>query len=77
MGSFMRQTEWVRNFISNSGGRRFVITLGNAAVSTFLLMNGYLSGELYRDLIIVTTAVYIGANTTQKFKKGADGGEGL
>lgn len=74
---FIKETEWVRNFISNSGGRRFVITIGNAVVSTYLLMGGYLSGEIYRDLIIVTTAVYIGANTTQKFKKGADGGEGL
>ncbi len=75
--SFFKSTEWVRSFISNTGGRRFVITLGNAAVSTYLLMGGYLSGEIYRDLIIVTTAVYIGANTTQKFKKGADSGEGL
>lgn len=60
----------IRKTISNTGGRRFLMVLGNAIISTYLLMAGYLSDAIYRDLIIATTAVYIGASTAQKFRKG-------
>lgn len=61
--------EFLRNLLSNTGGRRFLLTVGNAIVCTWLLVNDHLSPEMYRDLIIATTSVYIAANTTQKFKK--------
>lgn len=60
----------IRKAISSTGGRRFVMVLGNAAISTYLLMAGYISDAIYRDLIIATTAVYIGASTAEKFRKG-------
>lgn len=60
---------FLRSLLSNTGGRRFLLTVGNSIVCTWLLTQQYLSGEMYRDLIIATTAVYIAANTTQKFSK--------
>lgn len=67
--------QFIRDLISNIGGRRFVLVIGNALICTYLLMNGYISEGIYRDLIISTTAVYIAANTTQKFKKDQPSGD--
>lgn len=50
------------------GGRRFLMTLGCAGICTALLVNGYLSDIVFRDIIIGTVAVYIAGNTAQKLR---------
>lgn len=58
----------VRNWIANLGGRRFLLCVGSSIVCTYLIMNGFISEGIYRDLIIATVAVYIAGNTAQKMK---------
>lgn len=50
------------------GGRRFLLTVGCAWVNTALLMGGYISESIYRDIIIATVAAYITGNVVQKIK---------
>lgn len=57
----------VNRILSTYGGRRFVLTVGAAFISTALLIHGYLTEIVYRDLILATVAAYISANTTQKY----------
>lgn len=61
-----------RDLITNYGGRRFLLTVGSGIVCTLLLMEGYLSESIFRDLIIATVAVYISANTFQKYSDNRD-----
>ena len=50
------------------GGRRFLMTMGCAVINTALVWYGKISGEVYRDIIIATVAVYVAGNVTQKIK---------
>ena len=56
------------NLIPALGGRRFLMTMGCAAVCTVLVWCGKIDGAIFRDIIIATVAVYIGGNTYQKVK---------
>lgn len=49
-----------------SGGRRFFMTMGCAVVNTLLLLFGFISEDIYQNLILGTVAVYVGGNTIQK-----------
>ena len=50
------------------GGRRFLMTMGCAVVNTALVWYAKISGDVYRDIIIATVAVYVAGNVTQKIK---------
>jgi len=63
----------IKNQIEEYGGRRFILAVGCAWISTALLMGGYVSETIYRDLILYTVAAYITGNTVQKVtSKGGD-----
>ncbi len=49
-----------------AGGRRFLLTLGNALVNTLLLATGRLAGGEYVTIVTLTTGAYIAAGTWQK-----------
>lgn len=53
------------------GGRRFVMTMGCAVVCTWLVWFERISGEVFRDLILGTVAVYVAGNVAQKKFEGA------
>ena len=56
----------MRDAIEDLGGRRFLLTLCCAWISTGLLIGDYISESIFRDLIIATVAAYITGNTVQK-----------
>jgi len=53
---------WVEAF----GGRRFLLTIGNAIVNTALLWCGRLDAGSYVTIVTLTTGAYIAAGTWQK-----------
>lgn len=55
----------LENFIGAAGGTRFCMCIGAGAVNTLLLVAGYLTGTLYRDLTLGTVGVYIAARAYQ------------
>lgn len=57
--------------INTFGGRRFLLTVGCGAVTSFLLWHGKLDSGSYTAIIIATVGAYIAANTTQKVKSNA------
>ena len=63
----------MRETIEQWGGRRFLLAVSCSWIVTALLMGGYISESIYRDLIIATVAAYITGNTVQKVT--AKGGE--
>ena len=54
--------------ISAIGGRRFLMTMGCGIACTALVWFAKIDGNIFRDIIIATVAVYIGGNTIQKIK---------
>lgn len=55
------------------GGRRYLLTWGCVAVSSFMLWFDKVTGGEWVTIIIATAAAYIAGNTAQKFKSiGAD-----
>ncbi len=50
------------------GGRRFLMTMGCGIACTVLVWFAKIDGNIFRDIIIATVAVYIGGNTYQKVK---------
>ena len=50
----------------NIGGRRFLMTMGCGAACTALVWFGKIDGNIFRDVVIATVAVYIAGNTYQK-----------
>lgn len=56
----------VRNVIDKSGGRKFFMVLTCAIICTGLLIWGFIPPEIFRDLIIATVSVFLGANVYQK-----------
>lgn len=58
----------MREKIEEFGGRRFLLSFCCLWVSSSLLMGGFVSDAIYRDIVIATVAVYIAGNTTQKVK---------
>lgn len=50
------------------GGRRFILSVASLWVCSALLMGGYISDTIYRDIVIATVAAYITGNTIQKVK---------
>jgi hypothetical protein len=63
-------TPRIAELIENSGGRRFLITLGAGVATTLLQWFGRLdqAGSTYAMVTIATVAAYITGNTTQKVK---------
>jgi hypothetical protein len=60
----------IADLIENSGGRRFILTVGAGIATTLLQWFGKLdaAGMAYTATIAATVAAYIGGNTTQKVK---------
>lgn len=60
--------------MENSGGRRFVLTVGSGIVTTTLQWFGKLdpTGSTYALVIIGTVGAYIAGNTAQKVKTPTD-----
>jgi hypothetical protein len=60
----------VADLIENSGGRRFLITVGAGTFTTLLQWFGKLdaSGTTFAMVIIATVGAYITNNTYQKVK---------
>jgi len=60
----------IADLIENSGGRRFLITIGAGTFTTLLQWFGKLdtNGSTYSLVIIATVGAYIAGNTTQKVK---------
>lgn len=60
----------IADLIENSGGRRFLITIGAGTFTTLLQWFGKLdaNGTTYSIVIIATVGAYIAGNTTQKVK---------
>lgn len=56
----------MKNLLTNFGGRRFILTVGNSVITAFLLVLGYIDPGIYTTLILATTGAYISANTAQK-----------
>ena len=54
------------------GGKRFFMCNITGLVSTYLVINGYISDSIFRDLIMATVAVYISANTFQVYSENRD-----
>jgi uncharacterized membrane protein YeaQ/YmgE (transglycosylase-associated protein family) len=54
--------------IQSFGGRRFILTVGCGAVTSWLLYVGKLDSGAYTTIILATVGAYIGANTYQKVK---------
>jgi len=52
--------------IQSIGGRRFLLTVGCGAVTSFLLWHGKLDSGSYTAIILGTVGAYIAANTYQK-----------
>ncbi len=50
------------------GGRRFLMTMGCGMACTVLVWFAKIDGNIFRDIIIATVAVYIAGNTVQKVK---------
>jgi len=50
------------------GGRRFLLTVATQVSNVALVSLEKITGEIYRDIIIATVAVYIAGNTIQKVK---------
>jgi hypothetical protein len=60
----------MRDTIEAAGGRRFLLSFFSLWVTSGLLMGGYLSDSIFRDIILGTVAAYIAGNTVQKIKTG-------
>jgi hypothetical protein len=56
------------------GGRRFLMTMGCGIVCTVLVWFGKIDGNIFRDVVIATVAVYIAGNVIQKHVQAARGG---
>lgn len=58
----------IRAAIEQSGGRRFIATVGAGVMTSFLQYMGKLdpAGNTYMLVIIATVGAYIGGNTYQK-----------
>ena len=50
------------------GGRRFLLTVATQVSNVGLVIGGWISDSIYRDIIIATIAVYIAGNTAQKLR---------
>jgi len=61
--------------LTDFGGRRFLLTVGAGIVYTFLRVFDKIDISGYVTLQVATVAVYIGANTIQKVKAPASGGD--
>ena len=66
-------TPRILSAMENSGGRRFLMTIGAGTSTTALQWFGKLdpAGSMYAMVIIATVAAYIAGNTTQKVKTNA------
>lgn len=53
-------------FIEYYGGRRFILTVLITILASMLVYANVIPPDIYRDIIIATTATYISANTYQK-----------
>jgi hypothetical protein len=58
--------EVIQKLITSAGGKRFFMAMGAGIVNTLLLIFGFISPEIYRDLTIATVGVYIGAQTWEQ-----------
>jgi hypothetical protein len=58
----------LNSLMYSAGGRRFLLTCVTGAVSTFLLWFAKIPPDTWRDVVIATVAVFIGANTVEAVK---------
>lgn len=56
----------MRETIDDLGGRRFLLSFCSLFVASALLMGGFISDAIYRDIVIATVAAYITGNGIQK-----------
>lgn len=62
-----------RETIEQWGGRRFLLCVGCAAITSLLTAFGKLDGATYAVVILGTVGAYITGNTMQKVKGASDG----
>ena len=60
---------------ADSGGRRFVLTVGGGLVSTGLFIAGYLTEGGFITLQLATVGAYIASNVVQKYNETKYNGE--
>jgi len=63
----------LRELIEESGGRRFLLSVGCALVTTILTAFEKIDGATYAAVILGTVGAYIAGNTVQKVKGAPDG----
>jgi hypothetical protein len=56
------------NWLQQTGGRRFVLTIGCGIATTALVWFGKINGEIYSIVTLGTVGAYIAGNTYQKVK---------
>jgi hypothetical protein len=52
--------------IEKSGGRKFLLSTTIVLINTGLLLTGFLTAIIYRDILLATAGVYIAGNVSQK-----------
>lgn len=70
LGRLLRP-ENVGRWLSSFGGRRFLLTILVQVMTWYLAYQKLIDGSIYRDVVLATTAVYIGSGTYQKVKQTA------
>jgi len=58
----------MRQLCDSAGGRKFVLTVGCAAMTTTLVWFGKITSGDYAMIILGTVAVFIGGNTYESTK---------
>lgn len=76
MPKWFRDIKWptaeqIGRWLLMVGGRRFALTVFVQLTSTWLAFKGLIDGNIYRDVTLGTSAVFIGSNTYESVKQNA------